>query len=428
MKFAVSSSNLVDRHKSFYQTELARKESTEREKDADELIPSGTKSRPQKLPNITGYTLLVKHMTESIPPLAKLIKNPVDGHLWALAATAEINSLLEKGTFTVVDGVPSRSQLIISGYVCKEKLGANNEIVKRKVRIVAHGNKQDEESFGGTFAPVTDITEILAVLAIAAKRNWPVHQLDVKSAYLNAPIHHDIYMKLPADVPDPTLRGAIVKLNKALYGLKQAGFEWYHHLKKNLLVLNWRTDDLFPCRFKRTFRGDPYIMLVYVDDIIITGPDVNEIINAKKEINNIFEIDDLGEISYLLGMRVIREPNYGAFILDQEALISRLVSDFGITGLRSTPCSTDVRKLTHKGINDPKVNVREFQSKVGSLMYISRYTRPEINYISAFLSRFQGDPRQSHMDAANRVIYYLNQTMDSKLNINPHKTKIKFGN
>ena len=140
-------------------------------------------------------------------------------------------------------------------------------------------------------------------------------------SYLSAPIHHDIYMKLPRS----NLEGSSRKnLNKALYGLKQAGFEWNHHLKKNLLVLNWT-----------------YIMLVYDDDIIITitEPDDNEIINAKKEINNIFEIDDLGEISYLLGMRVIREPNYGAFILDQEALISRLVSDFGITGLRSTPCS-----------------------------------------------------------------------------------------
>lgn len=88
VKFASSTSNLVDRHKSFYQTELKRREAeaANEEKETTELIPSGTKSRPLKASTITGHALLVKHMNDSTPTLSKLVKSPIDGHLWGLAA------------------------------------------------------------------------------------------------------------------------------------------------------------------------------------------------------------------------------------------------------------------------------------------------------------------------------------------------------
>ena len=94
-----------------------------------------------------------------------------------------------------------------------------------------------------------DLTAILVTLTMAATHRWSVHQIDVKTAYLNAPLHHDIYMRLPKDTPVEDLRGRVVKLDKALYGLKQAGFG------KTLQSLGWKSDELFPCHFHRDRNG-----------------------------------------------------------------------------------------------------------------------------------------------------------------------------
>ena len=332
--------------------------------------------------------------------------------------------MIEKGTFSIVKSVPEGIHPIASGWVCKEKLGPDNEVLKRKVRLVARGYTQRQgESFDETFAPVTDITEILVVLAMAAREKWPVHQIDVKTAYLNASIHHEIYMKMPHDTPDHSLRGATVKLNKALYGLKQAGFEWYSHLRKTLESLNWLSDELFPCRFKRAVNGNDYILLVYVDDIIITGPRTEEIIMIKEEIQDKFEIEDFGEISYLLGMRVSRTNLNEGFLLDQEAMITRLLQDHQITCKRRTPCSRDIRHLKQHNNNSESTDLEVYQSKIGSLLYLSRYTRPDISYATTFLARFQQSPDTKHMEAVDRIMCYLNQTKSKKLRIEPtHKS------
>ena len=103
--------------------------------------------------------------------------------------------------------------------------------------------------------------------------------------------------------------------------------------------------------------GNDYILLVYVDDIIITGPRTEEIIMIKEEIQDKFEIEDFGEISYLLGMRVSRTNLNEGFLLDQEAMITRLLQDHQITCKRRTPCSRDIRHLKQHNDNSESTDL-----------------------------------------------------------------------
>lgn len=247
--------------------------------------------------------------------------------------------------------------------------------------------------------------------------NWPVHQIDVKTAYLNAPLHHDVYMRLPHDTPDSSLSGAIVKLEKALYGLKQAGYEWYSHLRKTLESMNWKSDDIFPCRFVNTYGNDKYIMLIYVDDIVITGPDTTVIESIKRDIQSHFDIEDLGPVNYLLGMRVKREGN--VFHLDQQAMIERAVEKYKIEGKTNTPCSVNARYLKPTTDEDEPADIETYQSKIGTLNYISRYTRPEISYITNLLARYTHRPAKQHMDALDRVFRYLSTTKSHTFKLQP---------
>jgi hypothetical protein len=109
------------------------------------------------------------------------------------------------------------------------------------------------------------------------KRIIPVHQFDIRTAYLNAPLQHDVYMKIPTDIPDESLRGTTVKLKRALYGLKQAGFEWFSHLRETLLRLGWTSDDLFPCRYKTTRESEDYFIHSNIQRITLNAFRINTV-------------------------------------------------------------------------------------------------------------------------------------------------------
>ena len=419
VKFSTATKDLTDRHLRFYTNEKRRNEHQDEDDDSDEdekQFTTGTKSRP------THHALLIRAIKNASPPLHKLLNDKQHGAKWKDAALGELKSLVDKGTFRILNGseIPDGIKPISSGWVCKEKLGPNNEVTKHKVRLVARGYTQRKgEDFDETFAPVTDITEILETLTMAASMGWQVHQIDVKTAYLNAPLHHELYMRLPNDTPDTKLSGAVVKLEKALYGLKQAGFEWYNHLKNALEQQNFKSDDIFPCRFTSKRGNDTYIALVYVDDIIITGPEIAQIESIKSEIASHFEIEDLGELSYLLGMRIDRTGN--SFHLDQEAMIDRSIEKFDISGVTNTPCSADARFLKKATDEDELADVESYQSKVGTLNYLSRYTRPDICYITNLLARFTHKPSKTHMAAIDRVFRYLKTTKTNKFKLAPRR-------
>jgi len=158
-----------------------------------------------------------------------------DAAEWQEAIDYEISQLEKLGTWKIVD-LPKGANIIPCHFVLATKRGLNGEKLKLHTCLLANGQHQEYGiDYRETFAPTSNMATIRAVLTMAARQNWEIHQIDVKSTYLNATLQDDIYMCPPPGYLKEKDRGKVLKLLRSLYGLKQAGFEWSEELEQFFL-------------------------------------------------------------------------------------------------------------------------------------------------------------------------------------------------
>ena len=357
-----------------------------------------------------SYMFVAAHF-EKDPTLHELLQDESKREYWITALQSEFDSHIKYDTFTLLEDLPDKAKVVGTKLVCTEKLGPNNEVLKYKVRLVIQGFLQKYGiHYDETSAPVTDLTEILTLFTLAAKEGWHIQQLDVRTAFLNSQLHHDIYIKFPENLPLPEFSGRYAKLNKAVYGLKQAGFEWHCHLRQILESFGWHSSILFPCVYKRTIDGEIYYLLTYVDDILIFGPNQSTIDKVKDELRSKLDIEDLGEVSYYLGMRIQRDLEEKTIALDQTAYIVRLLSTYQISGYETIPCRASIYELQDKS-NEP-YEQKLFQSKIGALLHLARFTRNDISFAVGYLARNSSCPSKKDHENVDHIFRYLNYTKD----------------
>ena len=234
---------------------------------------------------------------------------------WWVAMKDEINSLIKLGVWNVVKR-PSGVTLLKGRWVYKNKLGDNNQLLRRKARFVAKGFMQMYgRDFFETHSPVAKMKSIKLMLSLAAKNNMEIHQMDFDTAFLNATVKEDIYMEQPEGfhVGDANM---VLKLNKALYGLKQAPREWNKTIDKFMRGLGYQVLRSDPCVYiKRSKTNKLIIICLYVDDTVFAfdRTDAAEWKQDKEQIANAYAIKDLGECKWILNMKVTRDqsqPDY----------------------------------------------------------------------------------------------------------------------
>ncbi|KAJ0490450.1 putative RNA-directed DNA polymerase [Helianthus annuus] len=214
---------------------------------------------------------------------------------WREAMQREIKALEENNTWTLAE-LPKGKRAIDSKWVYKIKYKPNGEIERYKARLVAKGFTQMEGiDFHETFAPVAKLVTVRTLLTIAVKQGWHIHQLDVNNAFLHGDLHEDVYMKIPQGFAKPN-DNRVCKLQKSLYGLKQASRNWYQKFTSSLLEKGFKQTgadhSLFVFKEKDVFIGT----LIYVDDVIIVGNDLNRIQETKSFLDKKFSIKDLGPL------------------------------------------------------------------------------------------------------------------------------------
>jgi len=171
---------------------------------------------------------------------------------------------------------------------------------------------------------------IRVLLALAAKKRMAVHQMDVKTAFLNADVDRDLYMSPPPNAPLPTDKQDYVwKLKKSLYGLKQASKLWGEHLASTLLSMGFVRSSADNCIWTRLRHGEYTYIGCYVDDLIITGTDTQQMNDVKSHFSTIYTMKDLGLMEWCLGMRFTQHPD-GRISIDQSLAIQQLDSDGNI--------------------------------------------------------------------------------------------------
>jgi hypothetical protein len=294
-------------------------------------------------------------------------------------------------------------------WVFKVKKNPEGRIVKHKARLVAKGYAQQQGvDFDEVFAPVARIETVRVLLALAAHGGWQIHHMDVKSAFLNGDLTETVYVQQPPGF----IVGKgdkVLKLNKALYGLRQAPRAWNFKLDKELINLGFVRSKLEYAVYRRTSKNSFLIVGVYVDDPVISGPDVNEISRFKLEMKEKFSMSDLGLLSYYLGIEV--KQGRDGITLSQSAYALKILENASMTNCN--PCATPMEarlKLT-KSMEEEVLNPTAYRSIIGSLRYIVN-TRPDLAYSVGVVSRHMEAPTKQHWGTVKHILRYLKGTVE----------------
>jgi reverse transcriptase-like protein len=226
-----------------------------------------------------------------------------DAAEWELAWNDKCHAFEHMGIYEVVP-CPKGRKVVGSKWVFRIKHGPDGTIQKYKARVIAQGFTQIENiDYDETFAPVAKFTSLCTILAIAAEEDLEVHQMDVKSAYLNGVLKEEIFMEPPPgfDVPE----GMVLCLVKAVYGTKQGGRIWYENIRSKLEAMGYKRTEADHAVFTCVQDSKHSIIALYVDDITIASKNLKIISQDKEALKKHYEMTDLGEISWILGMHVM---------------------------------------------------------------------------------------------------------------------------
>ncbi|RVW94727.1 Retrovirus-related Pol polyprotein from transposon RE1 [Vitis vinifera] len=321
---------------------------------------------------------------------------------WQEAMQSELAALEANHTWSLTS-LPPGKKPIGCRWVYKIKRHSDGTIERFKARLVAKGYTQLEGiDYHDTFSPTAKMITVRCLLALAAAQNWSLHQLDVNNVFLHGNLHEEIYMSPPLGLRRQR-ENLVCHLHKSLYGLKQASRQWFVKFSTAIQAAGFvqsKADySLFTCRKGKSFTA----LLIYVDDILITGNDVNAIVALKQFLHSHFRIKDLGDLKYFLGIKVSRSKK--GISISQRKYTLEILKDGGFLGAKPVNFPMEQNtKLSDSGelLKDPS----QYRRLVGRLIYLT-ITQPDITYSVHVLNRFMHAPRRPHMEAALRVLRYL---------------------
>lgn len=320
---------------------------------------------------------------------------------WRKAMQDEMDALMDNKTWSLVE-LPDKMKALTCKWVFRKKPTDKGD--KEKARLVVRGFEQKPGiDFKETFSPVASYTSIRLILAIAAKEKLNVLQFDVKTAFLNGDLSEELYMEQPEGFHDGTTR--VCKLLKSIYGLKQAPKNWNIKFTNFLKEEGFITLEADPCVFVK-FNPNIMIVTLYVDDGLIVGTLKSEIDNLLIKLNKEFKIT-YGLAKVYLGIDIKIKTN--KIILNQINYIDKILTKFKMKDC--IPVKTPMIPNYDDTATDSAMN-KPFREAIGSLLYLSNVTRPDIAYSVNYLSRHMEKPLIKHWNQLKRIFRYLKGTRD----------------
>ncbi|GKA69167.1 retrovirus-related pol polyprotein from transposon TNT 1-94 [Tanacetum coccineum] len=316
---------------------------------------------------------------------------------------SELEALEQNKTWTI-EKLPPHKKALGCKWVYKIKYKSYGTIERFKVRLVILGNHQVAGvDYSETFAPVAKMVTVRVFLAIAAAKQWELHQMDVHNAFLHGDLEEEVFMKLPPGLHKGQ-PGEACKLRKSLYGLRQAPRCWFSKLssalKKYGFVQSYSDYSLFTLQQN----GVQLNVLMYVDDLIVSRNDHEAITQFKTYLSNCFHMKDLGNLKYFLGIEVARAKE-GIFLCQRKYALD-IISEVGLLGAK--PAKIPMEQNHHLGLAQGRLSEDpgQYRRLVGRLIYLC-FTRPDLAYSVHILSQFMQNPQIEHWEAAIRVVRYL---------------------
>jgi hypothetical protein len=353
-----------------------------------------------------------------VPTTYKQAMQSEDSMQWQQAIDKELHSIASNNVFSIVDK-PTGVQLQSGRFLFKIKYTGQGTIYK--ARLIAHGFKQIAGSdYWETYAPVSSCISTRIFLTMCATFNMTIHQMDIDTAFLIADLTEELYMAPPIGMNVP--EGKVLKLYKCLYGLKQSPRYFNQHLVNTLLGLGFEQLINEPCLFHKMVDGTKIIATIYVDDILIACNNVNMIKSIKLSLAETYKMKDMGEMDWYLGMRCKRDKTTGSITLDQTKYIEDVLSKFdkwsGSRRNRYIPMESSIvlQKWTQEYDNSLKPEDADliqrfpYRQIIGSLLYISIWTRPDISFAIGKLAKFNTHPTIQAIHATQWLMQYLSCT------------------
>jgi hypothetical protein len=330
----------------------------------------------------------------------------VGNPLWEATMQEEYDSLIENQTWDMVPLPPGR-KLVRCKWVYRTKRVADGQVSRYKARLVAKGFQQIHGiDYDETFAPIENMDSIRLVLAIAAAKGWEVHQMDVKNVFLHGDLSKEIYMEQrPRFIQNSSL---VCILKNSLYGLKKAPRAWYEKMDSYLLshhFVRCKSD----CNVYMLRTIDFLMILVlYVDDLLITGSSTSAIVVVKDILHDRFSMTDMGPLHFFLGLEISQDAS--SIKLSQAKYVRDLLDRFHMTNCKSAPTPFLSGIRLEDGEDTPLVDNTLHRQLVGSILYLT-HTCPNISYAVGAVSRYMQEPHDLHWKVAKRILRYVQGTM-----------------
>jgi transposase InsO family protein len=338
---------------------------------------------------------------------------------WQVAMESEMASLRAAGTYTLTE-CPAGQVPIGCKWVYATKRDAAGNVVKHKARLVAKGYSQRYGiDYEETYAPVCRIGSIRVLIALAAHFNWEIHHMDVTSAYLNGDLQETVYMQQPTGFEATGAQASLVcKLAKSLYGLKQAGRTWNQKIDDVLRSSGFTPLDADHCVYRSEKGFSHIIVSLYVDDLLLFSNDLRALTAFKAAVSTRFDMKDLGEAKFVLGMEIIRDRAQRSIALSQASYTREMLRTHTMVACNAadTPVQTGVRLAPPaEGFKANPTAIRTYQAAVGALMFAAICTRPDIAFAVGQLSQYASNPDKSHFSALTQCFRYLRGTIEYRL-------------
>jgi hypothetical protein len=378
----------------------------------------------------TVYTFNIDHRGEPTEP--KHLGEAKGSEFWPEWQTAmqlEIDALVKMGTWeTVSKAKVLKKGLNILPNMWVFKIKRDRGVITRfKARLTVRGNRQKKGvDYNETFAAVALMKSFRVLSALAALFALTVTQIDIGNAFLHGDLKEEVYMHHPVSFPGTP--GTVLRLRKSLYGLCQSPRTWWFKLTKTLKTLGFVPLVTDPCVFIHT--TSLFFIIMHVDDIVMFTR--NDALRASvvTALLALFTLTDFGLAKLYIGIEIDRDTD-GSLHLTQSSFIDNVTERFNLTNAASkyrTPSAPGVilskdNNTTSKEKNDSVINF-PYRSIIGALLYAAIATRPDIAHIVNALAQFSTCFTFMHIQAAKRVLLYLQRTKHKGLYYNsPHNAK-----
>lgn len=372
---------------------------------------------PKSFDDFVTYVATTEHITPEPTTVKEALE--VDEKNWEKAMKSEMDSLYENKTWILTD-LPKGRKAIKTKWVFKTKRDDDGVIVRHKARLVVKGCSQRAGmDYDETYSPVIRYGSIRYLVALAARYELYIDQMDAVTAFLQGDLNEDIYVEQPEGFDDGSSK--VCRLQKSMYGLKQSGRQWNLKLDEELKKFGLKKSKVDPCVYVKQFEENiRLIVAVYVDDLLIFWKNEDDRNQIKRSLSNAFKMKDLGMAKICVGLRISRDKD-GNYYLDQEKYILQILETFNMSNCHPVATPSDPGQKLCKDMS-PKSKEEEeemqqvpYQQLVGALLYLVQGTRPDIAFSVGDISRYNSCFGKAHWTAAKRILRYLKGTAGIKI-------------